>query len=119
MNCKDCISYFACSAKGGLFNGKDETKEMRCGHFKDKSKMIEIPCNYGDTVYSIIISGGGVARIKKSRCHSVRIGSPNSVWCYANDKVAAIHYFSDFGKTAFLTLEEAEDALRKIKEKKK
>lgn len=34
--CKDCLHYYACSAKGGLFNEKDESKEMLCGQFQDK-----------------------------------------------------------------------------------
>lgn len=42
MTCKDCIHYFACSANGGLFNEKDETKEMRCGHFKNKADFVEV-----------------------------------------------------------------------------
>lgn len=40
--CKDCIHYYACSAKGGCFNTKDETKEMLCGHFKDKNNFKEV-----------------------------------------------------------------------------
>lgn len=40
--CKDCIHYFACSAKGGLFNEKDETKEMLCRHFKNKADFVEV-----------------------------------------------------------------------------
>lgn len=40
--CKDCIHYFACSANGGLFNDKDETKEMLCNHFKNKVDFVEV-----------------------------------------------------------------------------
>ena len=42
MTCKDCIHYDACSAKGGLFNEKDESKEMLCNHFKNKADYVEV-----------------------------------------------------------------------------
>ncbi len=54
MTCKECIHYYACSAKGGLFNEKDESKEMLCNHFKPKSRFVELPCEVGQTVYKIV-----------------------------------------------------------------
>lgn len=42
MTCIDCIHYLACSAKGGLFNEKDITKEMRCLFFKNKTDVVEV-----------------------------------------------------------------------------
>lgn len=42
MTCKDCIHYFACSAGGGLFNEKDETKEMLCGKFENKADFAKV-----------------------------------------------------------------------------
>lgn len=40
--CVNCIHYLACSAKGGLFNEKDITKEMRCLFFKNKADVVEV-----------------------------------------------------------------------------
>lgn len=51
MTCKNCIHYNACSAKGGLFNEKDENKEMLCRHFQDKSWFVKIPVRFGDLVW--------------------------------------------------------------------
>lgn len=99
MTCKDCLHYEVC-----YYHDFEE-----CGWFSDKSEWVHLPCKVGDTVYEvfaqhlppfiqettvekIIITSKGL-RIKLSR---------NSVYETS---------ISAFGKTLFLTKEEAEKAL--------
>lgn len=50
MTCKECAHYYACSANGGLFNEKDETKEMLCRHFDVKVVRCK-SCIYAEKHY--------------------------------------------------------------------
>lgn len=45
MNCKVCIHYDVC------YDSKHEWERKKCEHFKDKSKLIELPCRVGDKVW--------------------------------------------------------------------
>lgn len=42
--CKDCIYIDICDYTSG-------TTETACGHFKDSSKFIELPCKVGDVIF--------------------------------------------------------------------
>jgi hypothetical protein len=42
MTCIDCVHYLACSAKGGLFNEKDDSKEMLCRFFFNKRDCAKV-----------------------------------------------------------------------------
>lgn len=58
MTCKDCYSYNVCSKKDGTTNfyGKElacNDVEKRCQYFKDKSLIIELPCEVGDDFFII------------------------------------------------------------------
>ena len=50
MTCKDCIHYNVC--------GLNEYKDFNeiCSFFKDKSRIVELPCKIGDKVHKIIKS---------------------------------------------------------------
>ena len=121
MNCKDCIHYDVCmdytTLKESEFAQHFEGSDVLCDHFKDKSRYIELPCAVGDTVYRVIAD----KRVKHpheckvigywysedepcSRIHLVRY--VNGVFDYSMSIP-----LSDFGKTVFLTKEEAEQAL--------
>ena len=52
MTCRDCIHYDVCQAleDGGQV---DKISPSLCGCYKDKSKIIELPCKVGDTVYQV------------------------------------------------------------------
>lgn len=114
MTCKDCIHYETCEAFGCLYF--DE-----CSYFIDKSEIIKLPCKIGDTVYFIE---------EEYTC--------DCTWCsrcecqkdyeqeLENDTCRKVHFrkrirertmrtlndifrwYSCFGKTVFLTPEEAE-----------
>ena len=68
-----------------------------CDKFEDKSKYIKLPCKVGDTVYINAWFGKAVPHVVK------KIGS---VYIQTDD----------FGKSVFLTREEAEKALKEVKE---
>lgn len=86
MTCKDCVHYEVCNKLG------DEVLENFdiCVGFKDKSKFIELPCKVGDKVFII---------------------GRNNHETYINTGRFRISDIEKFGKTVFLTKEEAEKAL--------
>lgn len=47
MNCKDCFHYEVC--KG--YEEFDFADHSKCDTYKDKSKIVELPCKVGNTVY--------------------------------------------------------------------
>ena len=63
MNRKDCIHVKVCgeyvaglaAARGVIIDNQAELEEILecddCEHFKDRSRLKELPCNVGDTVY--------------------------------------------------------------------
>ena len=121
MTCKDCIHNEVCY-------GTHTDDSPTCCDFKDKSRFIELPCNEGDMVYIVERQyDNGHKTIKSSpkvygEIHVVegRYGynkkhpffSPVKV-CYRIVRRAfKISYLKDFGKSVFLTIEEAEKSLK-------
>ena len=124
--CENCIHDKACHLwlKGYA---------VSCDNFKDKSLFVELPCKVGDTVFAISES-----RIEECRCDEICIygnekiimtehtcdydckGCPFSSWGqdYSGEHSCQGEYgvysfkFEDFGKTVFLTEEEAEAKLK-------
>lgn len=72
MTCKDCIHYDVCHRRinsidflpvikgkvsiSSIMYKKCDDVEKHCLHFKDKSRIIELPCKVGDKVYKIVRS---------------------------------------------------------------
>lgn len=138
MTCKDCLHYEACKEKfAGLCKIRveepkkhlelDPNVEKRCLHFTDNSKWVHLPCKLGDTVYQLdnivdfdfcngcesYFEGGmgdrprcekTVHGFRHCKCIKIieRVANKDFIWCF----------FKDFGKTVFLTREEAEEALK-------
>lgn len=50
MTCKDCYHYDVCG-----FEGCDDGALTFCKDFKDKSRIVELPCKMGDEAYYISI----------------------------------------------------------------
>lgn len=48
MTCKDCYHYDICG-----FEWCDDDALTFCKDFKDKSRIIELPCNVGKTLYCV------------------------------------------------------------------
>ena len=112
ITCKDCIHDDVCG-----FNEYKDFNEI-CSFFKDKSHIIELPCKIGDTVYYPWIYDGqcGVAFNKVESIKIYVNGLPLVVvedW--KSDMPMPISFCNeDFGKTVFLTKEQAEAKLKKL-----
>ena len=128
MTCKDCLHYEACKEKfAGLCRIRveepkkhlelDPNVEKRCLHFTDNSKWVHLPCKVGDTVYVLLkgiadVLTGKVRKISFNRKNElvICIGRPQgNYYTTGNFKK------SSFGKTVFLTYEEAERNLKELK----
>jgi len=113
--CKDCIYYDLCADfnlttrscyKRSMQIVKDDGKPERCGFYKDRSKFVELPCKVGDVFYGIDTYG-----INAYSCYGVGYG-------YVGDNKLGFILFTVgrreyiFGKEAFLTEAEAEQAIK-------
>ncbi len=102
-------------------HGKDcwldeETGGRACYLFLDKSRYIETPCKPGDTVW-ILVDGINVPL--ESRVRTMLIGNNTMGFdCSVKGYLPATKSYDEFGKTLFLTREEAEEVLKKKKEDK-
>jgi hypothetical protein len=96
----------------------ERNTKLNCDHYKDKSLCVELPCKVGYTLYVIrdpkifkekiaeykVVS---IAFLLSSCCKHLSITTEN----YRGANI--LFELDDFGKTVFLTKEEAE---RKLKE---
>lgn len=106
MKCENCIHHKVCS----LFYENPETK--LCYSFEDKELYIKLPCKIGTEVYGVSTPCGGCEYYNNSLKEALNT-------CRRCNKKEVINFgfsydcISEFGKTVFLTREEAEAALRK------
>lgn len=119
MTCKNCYHYDACNAwiNHGETLYSDYTYSTEdCPFYKDKSRIVELPCKVGDVIYKIMDIESVHRQILEVEVLSIRIEDKmiffvktvkNCLYRYAEYPI------DDFGKTVFLTREEAEEALRK------
>lgn len=107
MTCKDCYHY---SCHKHWYDGfedfdsrfNDTNVEILCPEFKDKSKIIELPCNVGDTVYQTDTVG---ERIYPSKIKNIIFDTDGG---FAFDQNA-------IGKSVFLTREAVKKKLEELK----
>lgn len=105
----------------------DEAVEINADYLLANGDIVVPPCKVGDTVFELKASGKIVKGIATS-IHQNLIGKEQGRWIvtfwfddyYANSKEAGFECgthlyspFEDFGKTVFLTKEEAEAELQK------
>lgn len=113
MTCKECMHYDICLIRDELSD--DESKVvsvLECERFKDRSRFVELPCKVGDKVY-VVEEIAGEAKIIQDVVETIGIGYyADGINIYQFDGIKTDGYFSDFGKTVFLTREEAEQALK-------
>ena len=131
--CKDCIYYDMCWQRIEIDNGNFMLGSIgNCNKFKEKSRFIELPCKVGDTVYVLddivdfdkcencdhyYIGGMG----DYSACNRTRYGYryPKciEIKTYKMTKEYIYEHLARdaFGKTVFLTEEEAEAKLKELK----
>ena len=117
-SCKDCVHVEVCrftdlpAPLSDSYIRESEYIEKRCGNFKNRSRFVELPCKVGDTVY-VIKSIAEEEKIIQDHVETLGIGYyADGINIYQWDGVKTDGYFEDFGKTVFLTREEAERALK-------
>ena len=113
--CENCIHNVICSADT-YFKSIDDC-EKHCCHFKDKSLFVELPCKVGDRVWCIDgYCDGSFSIFERTVMQftvfkdrmKLMVKIPNYIsWTKPYD-------VEQFGKTVFLTKEDAEKKLKEI-----
>lgn len=90
----------------------DEVTAEKFADYLLANNVIILPCKVGDTIYGITIGGVSNLKIEQIHCWS------NGMWkfnCWGGKGKYRVGYefsIDDFGKTVFLSKEEAEQALK-------
>lgn len=113
MTCKDCLHCGICDydilfTESGIQIKDSEKVEEDCNNFKDKSRFIELPCKVGDTIYFDTFRRGDSIGVQP---HKVAKGEVFVSTETQFGSLGAVIPDWQFGKTVFLTREEAEKAL--------
>ena len=128
MNCRDCIHFKACYEMARA-NNADEFNTMyaeKCEDFSDRSLWAQLPCKVGDAVFILNDVGYGEYVITE-----FSMGTLQELRAFAKCGISGYKDIQDcpklfcgqeccttsfccenFGKTVFLTREEAERALK-------
>lgn len=101
MTCKDCFHYKVCIS-GEVLKATFGFPDV-CSQFKDKNKIIELPCNVGDYVFDI---SNGTPYKTKVLSFTVR---ENELTCRT---ISSFPNVESFGERIFLTEREAWEALK-------
>ena len=105
MACRDCIHFESCKNLYETYGEGLSGDSYVCDFFKDRSRFVELPCKVGDFVYFIEarrVMADIVSKFTIDRCGVMlqRVNGYNLGYTY------------QLGKKIFLTLEEAEQALK-------
>lgn len=86
----------------------------------EDGRVIVLPCKVGDTVYAIVqvFGGDGVYhKITEKKITGIGGNAMNKVWMVSRENSLEDRFSpSEFGRTVFLTREEAEKALQEMEE---
>ena len=120
--CKDCLHYEVCAANEYVFSQfTDEIFErliyignrIDCKRFKDKSRYIELPCEFMQKCFVIPTIENRLNEITEMKCIGFAFTNDSPNANLITDKNELYQpCFGAFGKTVFLTREEAEIALK-------
>ena len=100
--CKECIHNNVC-------RNYEPISYSACSDFKDKSRYIELPCKVGDKVYFDTYLHENSVGVQSHKVINVKYVITTEPW---KGGIGAEIYDYYFGKTVFLTREEAEKALK-------
>ena len=105
MTCKDCVHYEVCKFIGNLYY-----EDEKCHHFKPKSRFVELPCAVGDKVYHLqkIFDEGTLTTKTIVKTRTIDFVA---TMAFLAESDGLVFGEKDFGKTVFLSREEAEKAL--------
>lgn len=119
MTCKDCIHYDVCNMYDGPYISVH--LDHNCEYFKDKSLIVELPCNVGKEIYVFNrenIPQKMILDEPDIRCHCPK--EDNLCMALCDDKKYGICAYrfkndgSDIGEKVFRTKEEAEAKLKEL-----
>lgn len=84
-----------------------------CEDYKDKSHIVELPCRVGDVLFTTEYNcDSNSSYIEKIECISIEIHDCGiAIYCKSIERNYDTYVPEDFGKTVFLSREEAERAL--------
>lgn len=110
-NCEDCIHFKACVEMAEEFN---TVYAKTCEDFSDRSLWVKLPCLTGTTVYTVYHEISGKRNIAVGTVERFNFYGDDYVYAYVfyETGVSYWHSSGDFGKTVFLSREEAERALK-------
>lgn len=133
--CKDCLHYEVCNpyTKITAELSRDEADKEPCKYATDRSEWVHLPCAEGTRVYSVENNTDACYNCIaydhfNSCCECKSTDSPLiaklpvcsrqylEVTTYNVNKNFILYHINDFGKTVFLTREEAEKALEILKD---
>ena len=109
--CLGCENIQKCNpeegVKCGFYKALEKLKEYE--DLEEQGKLLKLPCAVGDTVYTIYSDEDG-SFIEEPKVEEV---STHRVW------IDSMYFdYDDFGKTVFLTREEADAALKELERSK-
>ena len=109
-SCKDCLHEEACNIFAGDL-GEDGAEKCVC--FKNRNRFVELPCKFLQKCFVIPTSENKLFDITEMECNGFALsnGSFNANLITEKNKLYQPG-FGAFGKTVFLTREEAERALK-------
>ena len=119
MTCKDCVHYEVCKEQEAMLGEKEIDKikgvENHCEFFKLQSRFVELPCEVGTWLW--VVRKDYVSesfRVDAFDDRNLVMFMQDAEWnlsmTYKGIKIWRVS-FEDFGKTVFLSREEAEKAL--------
>lgn len=116
MKCENCIHTKPCGEYQQKFlSHLKNLKVTDCPYYKDKDKVIELPCKVGDTVYGIFAKEVYPKEITRFEINPY---TKPQLWIgtkfdFASESIN--RWDLAIGKTVFLTRKEAEKALKEGK----
>lgn len=91
----------------------EKLEELKiCKDLEEQGLILRLPCKLGDTVYRLIPTT--YRHIESLMIREFVLTDKG--FCFRTEKTNINYSCADFGKTVFLTKEEAEQALAKMKE---
>lgn len=106
-SCKDCINYDVCSTKGTNCD-----RANHCEMFKDRTRFVELPSSNLPINIYLSDSSDNIDKTFVLRNYSYEAG--NGIYMVIQCIETQEYFFrglNEYGKTVFLTREEAEKAL--------
>lgn len=117
--CKDCLYEPKCISRISYGMGVDDGAgqnltdiESRCPDFKDKSRFIELPISLNTAVYCIAQPCGGCECFNEVMCEEFLQRCRNCTKTEIIECKFDYELIPEFGKTVFLSRDDAERALK-------